>query len=195
MIGREDAGFSLLELLFAVSIAGTLTVIALPTAVGAMDDYRTRSAARYLAQQIALARAQAIDRAVYVGLKFDAVGSDYSFTFVADGNGNGIRITDVQRGIDLALTSADVLGWHFAGVSFGILPGVPDADGHPANGPDGVRVGTSRVLSMNPNGASSSGTLYVHGRDRQQYAVRVLGATGRVRLLRYDQSASRWIDQ
>ena len=61
-----------------------------------------------------------------------------------------------------------------------ILDGVPDADGQPANGSEGVRIGLSKVLAMNPDGTSSSGTLYMHGRERSQYAVRVFGATGRV---------------
>jgi prepilin-type N-terminal cleavage/methylation domain-containing protein len=189
------AGFSLVELLFAVAIAGTLTVMSIPSAIGAIDEYRARSAARYLAQQVALARAEAIERSVFVGLRFEATGSDYQFTFIADGNGNGIRTAEIPRGIDLPLSAADILAWHFPGVSFGILPGVPDADGTAVSSTDGVRVGTSRVLSMNPNGSSSSGTLYVHGHGRQQYAVRVLGATGRTRLLKFDQSTNRWINQ
>jgi prepilin-type N-terminal cleavage/methylation domain-containing protein len=195
MHASHRAGYSLLELLFAMSVAGTLTVIALPQAMGAIDEYRARSAARYLVQQLALARAQAIERAIYIGLKFEPTAADYSFTFVADGNGNGIRTSELQRGIDQALAPADELSVHFAGVSFGLLPGFPDADGHPGTGTDGVRIGTSHLLSMNPNGSSSSGTLYLRGRDRQQYAVRVLGATGRIRVMRYEESANRWIDQ
>ena len=67
---------------------------------------------------------------------------------------------------------------NFTGVTFGIVEGVPDADGQPAAGSDGVRVGVSRLLTMNPDGTSSSGTVYVRGRDRSQYAVRVLACDG-----------------
>jgi hypothetical protein len=34
----------------------------------------------------------------------------------------------------------------------------------------------------------------VHGRGRAQYAVRVLGATGRVRILRYDHTRRTWVE-
>jgi len=78
--------------------------------------------------------------------------------------------------------------------SFGILGGVPDADGRPAGGADGVRLGTSAILSMNGDGTATSGTLYVHGRQRTQYAVRVLGVTGRVRVLKFDFVTGRWAD-
>jgi hypothetical protein len=48
---------------------------------------------------------------------------------------------------------------------------------------------------MNPDGTSSSGTLYLHGRTRAQYAVRVLGVTGRIRTLRFDEPRGRWVAQ
>jgi len=184
----------MVELMLAVSIAGTVTAIAVPQAVHALDEYRTRAAAHYLAMRLADARIGAIKRSTYVGLRFDAVGADYRFTGVADGNGNGLRTTDVQRGDDPVIAAPDMLAWHFTGVTFGILAGLPDADGDPAGTSDGVRVGSSRLLSMNPNGSSSSGTLYVHGRGRVQYAVRVLGATGRVRVVRYDDGRRAWVE-
>ena len=188
-------GFSLIELLLVTAIAGTVTAIAIPAFLSGLDDIRTRAAARHLAQQLARARTEAIKQSTFVGLRFVPASTDYTITVVQDGNGNGIKTIDLQRGVDRAISEADVLGWHFRDVVFGILPGVPDADGQQVTSTDGVRVGTSRILSMNPNGSSSSGTLYVHGRERSQYAVRVLGATGRVRLLKYDVPRKRWIDQ
>jgi prepilin-type N-terminal cleavage/methylation domain-containing protein len=187
-------GFTILELLFVVAIAGTLTAIAVPQGLRALDDFRTRAAARYLAQRIADARLSAIRRSASHGLRFEPASPDYRVSLVADGNGNGLRTAEIQRGIDRPLTEPDLLGWHFPDVTFGIQDDVPDADGRPANGSDGVRVGASKLLSMNPDGTSSSGTLYVHGRARSQYAIRVFGATGRVRVLKYDYVRRRWVD-
>ena len=155
---------------------------------------RTRSAARYLAQRAIDARFAAIKRSTVTGLRFEAASPDYRITSVSDGNGNGLRTADLQRGIDRTPTEPERLDFHFPGVAFGILPGVPDADGQAANGSDGVRLGTSTLLSMNPDGTASSGTLYLHGRDRAQYAVRVLGTTGRVRVMKFDFVKGRWGD-
>jgi prepilin-type N-terminal cleavage/methylation domain-containing protein len=187
-------GFTILELLFVIAIAGTLTAIAVPQGLRALDDFRTRAAARYLAQRIADARLSAIRRSASHGLRFEPASPDYRVSLVADGNGNGLRTSEIQRGIDRPLTEPELLGWHFPDVTFGIQDDVPDADGRPANGSDGVRVGSSKLLSMNPDGTSSSGTLYVHGRERSQYAIRVFGATGRVRVLKYDYVRRRWVD-
>jgi len=188
-------GFTILELLFALAIAGTLTTIAVPQGLRGLDDFRTRAAARYLAQRLGDARLSAIKRSLAHGLRFEPATPDYRVTIVMDGNANGLRTFDIQRGIDRTLTEPDLLAAHFHDVVFGILDGVPDADGQPANGSDGVRVGASNLLAMNPDGTSSSGTLYVHGRERAQYAVRVLGVTGRVRVLKYDHVRRRWMDQ
>jgi prepilin-type N-terminal cleavage/methylation domain-containing protein len=188
-------GYTILELLFALAIAGTLTTIAVPQGLRALDDFRTRAAARYLAQRLADARLSAVKRSKAHGLRFEPSTPDYRITTVADGNSNGLRTSEIQQGVDRTLTESEQLAGHFRDVVFGILEGVPDADGQPASGSDGVRVGTSKLLSMNPDGTSSSGTLYVHGRDRSQYAVRVLGVTGRVRVLKYDLGRRRWMDQ
>jgi prepilin-type N-terminal cleavage/methylation domain-containing protein len=188
-------GFTILELLFTLAIAGTLTTIAVPQGLRALDDFHTRAAARYLAQRLGDARLSAIKRSLAHGLRFETGTPDYRFTTVMDGNANGLRTSDIEQGVDRTLTQPDLLGAHFRDVAFGILDGVPDADGQPANGSDGVRVGASKLLAMNPDGTSTSGTLYVHGRERSQYAVRVLGVTGRVRVLKYDHVRRRWTDQ
>jgi len=187
--------FTILELLFALAIAGTLTTIAVPQGLRALDDFRTRTAARYLVQRLGDARLSAIKRSKAHGLRFEVSTPDYRMTTVVDGNANGLRTSEIQQGVDRTLTEPEYLASHFRDVVFGILDGVPDADGQPANGSDGVRVGTSKLLAMNPDGTSSSGTLYVHGRERAQYAVRVLGVTGRVRVLKYDPGRRRWMDQ
>lgn len=192
--GGDREGFTVLELLFAVGIAGTLAAMAVPHSLRMLDDFHTRSAARFIAHRLANARFDAIRRASIHGLRFDAVDSDYRLTMVADGNHNGLRMTELQRGVDLTLSEGERLEAHFAGVSFGIHEGIPDADGAPAGSTDGVRTGVSKLLSLNPDGSASSGTLYVRGRGRSQYAVRVLGSTGRVRLLKFDLGKGRWID-
>ena len=191
---NRGAGFSLIELMLTVSIAITVAALAVPQALHALDEYRTRAAAHYVAMRIGEARMAAIKRSSSVGFRFEPVGADYRFTEVLDGNGNGLRSTDVQRGDDPAISAPDMLAWHFNGVAFGILEGVPDADGAPATSTDGLRLGSSRLLSMDPNGSSSSGTLYVHGRGRSQYAVRVLGVTGRTRVLRYLDGRRAWVE-
>lgn len=193
-LDTRSPGYTILELLFVIAIAGTVTTIAVPQGLRALDDFRTKTAARYLAQRLADARIAAIKRSTTVGLRFEPGSPDYRVSMVVDGNHNGLRTVEITRGVDVTVTPAETLDTHFGGVAFGILAGVPDADGQPAGSGDGVRTGASKLLSMNPDGTSSSGTLYVHGRDCSQYAVRVFGTTGRVRILKFDCALRRWTD-
>jgi hypothetical protein len=186
------AGVSLVELMLVLSMTATLVAIAVPQCMDSLDEFRTRAAAHYLAMRLADARMDAIKRSTRVGLRFEPVGADYRFTKVEDGDGDGLSTVDVERGTDPVVAAADMLAWHFTGVRFGILAGLPDADGLTGGTTDGIRLGSSGLLTMNPNGSSSSGTLYLHGRGRAQYAVRVLGATGRVRILHYVGARRTW---
>lgn len=186
-------GYTLTELLLAVSFIATMAGIAVPLASATVDHLRAAGAARYMAARIATIRFDAVRRAATVALRFDRAGEDYTFTTFLDGDSDGVRAADITRGIDTPLAAAERLRHQFPGTSFGLLPGTPDLDGGTSS-EDGVRIGSSSFLSTAPNGSATGGTLYIHGR-RSQYAVRVLGATGRVRLFVYDTGARRWIQK
>jgi prepilin-type N-terminal cleavage/methylation domain-containing protein len=190
---RPAAGFTLIEVLLVLAVTATTGTLGLAVGRSVMDEVRSGMAARYLESRIMYARLHALRRSARVGLRFEASGADYRFTEYVDGNGNGVRTADIAAGIDPPLSRTESLGHHFSGISFGLLPGVPEVESRsPAASPDGVRIGTSRILTLGPDGTATAGTLYVHGR-RGQYAVRVLGATGRARILRFDWRTGQWI--
>lgn len=186
------SGATLLEMIFALTLATTSAGVSVPVVSGAIDDMRAAMAARYVASRIGAARVDAVRRSDAVALRFEPVGSDYMFAAFGDGNGNGVRTADIRAGLDPAIASFERLQDRFPGVRFALMPDVPDADGHSGTGEDGVRVGTSRLLSMSSDGTASSGTLYIRGR-RQQYAVRILGVTGRTRMLQYHPGNRAWL--
>ena len=190
---RPQLGFSLIELLCAVALIAALAVISIPATSSATDDVRTAMAARYLEARIADARLRAVRRSARVALRFEPSGGDYAIAEYFDGNGNGVRSADITAGIDPPLGAPRTIGEMFPGVRFGLLPGIPPPeDDRSGDDRDGVRLGTGRLLSLSTDGTSSSGSLYLHGRHRQ-YAVRVLGATGRTRVLKFDRATDQWI--
>jgi hypothetical protein len=188
-----SGGFTAIELLLATAIAVTVVAVSVPLTVDATDRVHTGMAARYLATRIMDARMQAIRRSTRVALRFEPVGQDYRFAEYLDGNGDGVRTTDIAARVDPELVPRQALRDQFPHAAFGLLPGIPDIDGSRSSAfGDGVRIGTSRILTLGPDGTATSGTLYIHGR-RAQYAIRVLGATGRTRLLQFDQGARQWL--
>ena len=65
--------------------------------------------------------------------------------------------------MDVTLGVGARLSEQFPGVQFGLLPGVPDADGNSTADPDAVRIGTAHILTMSPDRTATAGTLYLHG--------------------------------
>ena len=191
---RATAGFTLLELLLSIAVGVAITTVSVPMTNQIVDEVRAAGAARYVAGRIMRIRLEAVRQSRAVALRFVKDGDDYIYTPYADGNGNGIRTADIQDGIDTPIGPPERIGDKFAGVRFVLDIGVPDVDGQKTTDPDGVRIGKPGILTMARDGTATSGTLYLRGRGGQ-YAVRVLGATGRTRMLMFARGAGAWRDQ
>jgi hypothetical protein len=187
----EECGLTLIELLLVVSLGVVMAGMALPVTDAALDDLHTGAAARYIAGLVLNDRMDALKRARSVGLRFEPSESDYVFEPYVDGNGNGVRTVDIRAGVDPSIGAGQRLSERFPGVHFGLQAGLPDADGVRSASTDGVRIGSARILATAPDGTATSGTLYLQGR-RAQYAVRVLGATARTRVLKFEPGPGTW---
>jgi len=128
---------------------------------------------------------QAIMRSTHVALQFEDRPSGITFRMFVDGNRNGVRTNDISAGIDVPVEAPVRLSDLYQGVAIAVSG---------AAGSDPVRLGTSNLLSFTPLGTSTSGSVFVRGRDGSQFAVRVLGATGRARLLQYVPRSGEWVD-
>jgi len=189
----HSRGYSLLEVLVAVAVMAIATGAVVPLAQGNLDRSRTSAAARYLAGRFADARFEAVKRSTFVAIRFVSTGEAYTLRAYADGNGNGVLTRDIDAGIDQPVTTAIRLDDHFPGVTFGICPGVTDLDpGQPLDASDPIHIGASTLLSFSPTGSSTSGTVFIRGQRATQFAVRVLGATGRVRVFEFGFGGGRW---
>ena len=187
------SGYSLIELAVTVGFVAAVAAIAVPAVEAGLDEARTASAARYLSARFADTRLEAIQRSTEVAMRFSRAGSGYTYAVYADSNHNGVLARDVQDHVDRQIRAEESLSHHFRNVDFGTLPGLPaiDAGGAPP-GNDPVRCGSSNSLSFGPLGTSSSGTVYVLGRSRSQYAVRVFGGSAKIRVYRFDWRSHRW---
>ena len=191
----SDTGYSLLELLMAMAILVIVGGAALPLAHASVDRTRAAGAARYVAGRMATARFEAVRRSAHVALRFVQQPDGYWLQTFVDGNRNGVLASDIAKGIDTPMTANEQLQHHFSGVQFGIYPGVTGITPGPFNTADPIQIGSSTLLSFSPNGSSSSGTVFLHGMRGNQFAVRVLGATGRTRVLEFSFSAGTWVSQ
>ena len=150
-------------------------------------------AARHVASLVHATRAEALKRGVHVALVFQSSSGGYRFAMFADGNYDGVRTADVAAGADRQVSAWVRIGDQFPGTAFGIIPGVADPDSGTTLSGSPLKIGGSSMLSFGPAGGATSGTVYLRGPASQQYAVRLLGATGRCRLLRFDFGERRWV--
>jgi prepilin-type N-terminal cleavage/methylation domain-containing protein len=186
-------GYSLLEMLMAITLMVIVGGAAIPLAHSSVDRSRAAGAAGYVAGRLTLARFEAVRRSAHVAIRFLAQADGYVLQTYVDGNRNGVRTSDIVRGFDVAITASERLGYHFTGVEFGIQSGVTGIDPGPFNTSDPIQIGSSTLLSFSPTGSSTSGTLFIRGNRGYQFAVRVLGATGRTRIFEFNVGGRTWL--
>jgi type II secretory pathway pseudopilin PulG len=186
-------GYSLVEVLFALTLLATLGGIAVPQLLATADHVRAAGAVRYLTTRLHQVRTEAVVRSKDVALQITQTSEGYSFATYLDGNGDGVRSYDIQNGTDPQLTRPERLSDHFSGVDFGALPELPSPDGSSAApGANPIKLGSSNILTFTPLGTSSSGSLYVRSKGNSQYVIRILGETGKTRVLRFDSRRRLW---
>lgn len=183
------AGLSLIEVLFALSLALAAAGAAMPAMIEIDRTLKLRGAAAFIRGYLQHARLEALTRSRAVGVRFQEAQGDWRIGSYADGNGNGIRNADIANGIDVGVDQEQAFSARCPSVRIARLDGVPDVSGG-AGGP-AVRFGASDIATFDSGGSSSSGSLYLTD-GRTQIAVTVTAATGRVRLRRWDPRLRVW---
>jgi hypothetical protein len=182
------------ELATVLGLVGTVTATTLPRLVVGLDDARVAGAARYVSSRLAEARMDAVKRSCEVALRVSVAGGHYSFSVYVDGNHNGVLTRDIQRGIDRQVLGPEKLSHNFRNVDFGVQPGIPPIEsGDAAPAGDPIKLGAGNSVSFSALGSATSGTLYITGPSGAQYAVRVFGATGKIRAYRFERRTGKWL--
>jgi prepilin-type N-terminal cleavage/methylation domain-containing protein len=200
---RGARGMSLLELLTAISVVGIASGITVASFERSVSATREAGAARAFTMRVRQTRLEAIQRSAGVALHFITSSPAPSFRAYVDGNGNGVRTREISSGIDPPLGPAAALDDGLGGVRFARAPDIPavgdDDDGAASGGRagdpgDAIRLGAAGLLSFAATGSGTSGTIYLRG-TTSQFAVRVYGPTGRVRLLEWNGHARVWLER
>ncbi len=194
MPGSPDArGFTLLELLFAVTLVVLLMAMSVAAVARELEQYRTVGAVRYIATRLQRARMDAVTHGANAAMRFTAAGGGFRYAVYGDGNGDGVRSADIEHGVDRLLLPPERLRDRFPGVDFGTLPGLPavDASSSPP-GADPIRLGAASMASFTPIGTSSSGSVYILGPHQTQFVIRLYGETGKTRVLLFNAILRRW---
>lgn len=192
---RSDArGVALIDVVASTALAVTAIAMAVPLVGRTLVREHALTGAHYLAGQAQHARFEALRRSTSVALQVLVVGERTSIRLFADGNGNGVLQRDIDRGLDPPLTEAEWLDVHAAGVSLRLNQDVADIGGAGslAKGDDPLRIGRTSLVVFSPLGGTTTGTLYVAATQGPQLAIRLYGATGRLRVLWFNDQTRQW---
>ena len=190
----DPRGAALIDIVVATSLCVVMVAIAVPVVGGTLERERTIVGAQYLAGQLLRARLDSLKRARSVAVRIEVVGNRTQFQLFADGNGNGVLQRDIDRGIDPPLTPLAWLDDQARDISLRVNQTIKDVAGTAsiAAGDDPLRIGNTALLTFSPLGSATNGTLYVAAHRGPQMAIRVFGATGRVRVLMFDAQTRLW---
>ena len=188
-------GYALIDVVVAVSLCVMLSVMAVPVVGGTLERERTIIGARYLTGQLQRARVEALKRGRSVAIRLEVLSDRTQWQLFVDGNGNGVLQKDIDRGVDPPLTPRSWLDADAGGIALRVNQTVRDISGSATieAGDDPLRIGNTSLLVFSPLGSSTSGTLYVAAHRGPQMAIRVFGATGRVRVLMFDAPTQQWL--
>lgn len=186
-----ERGVSLSEVLLVMFLLVTTTAIVTPTVTRLADAERLAAGASGLAAWLRESRHQAIFTGRTTGVVFQNVAGRWTVRRCTDANGNGLRTTEIASGVDQCTGDGRPVEEVWPGTTVGVDPGIPGPDGTPPSA-TAVRFGASGIASFSADGTGTSGTVFLRSAMNVQFAVRVAGATGRMRVLRFDPGSGGW---
>jgi prepilin-type N-terminal cleavage/methylation domain-containing protein len=175
---RQQAGFSLTELLVALGIMGSLAAMAMIQLGASQPVIKGDGAMRAVVSQMRNARELAIAQRRNMRLSFTLPGSVMVVREEVPGPATAVMSSALLEG----------------GVDFELISGVPDTpDGFGNGAPIDFGIVTNMKFTpdgtfVNQNGVATNGTVFLalSTVERSVHAVTIQGSTGRIRGYRWD---------
>jgi prepilin-type N-terminal cleavage/methylation domain-containing protein len=193
----SQRGFQLVELVVVLAVLAIGAFLFVPPFLSLSARLRVDVASHELATALNEARSLAVRHSAYVAVKFYPQDGRVSYACYRDGDDDGVRNVDIATGVDPQISPVRLIGHWQGRLGFGFPPGRPPRDpGDPSHRlsrlTDPIRFNDSDLASFGPLGTSTPGSLYLTDGRRELAAVRVLGMTGKVRVMRWDPDADAW---
>ena len=194
----SERGFELVDLLVATAVAAVSLLLTAPPLLRLCRSTTVELAADEIVGALREARAYAIRHQSNVGIKFRVEKDGGTlWALYLDGDGDGVRTADIDRGVDPLVAPFRSLGQFGATAKLGFPPGrVPRDPGNLrkrlTNLDDPIRFNNSDIASFSPVDGATPGSVYVTDGISRLLCVRIDNRSGRARILRWDRDLDRW---
>lgn len=195
---RHPEAYTIVDILMALTLLGLLVAIAWPRISMGFSVVRVRMAAGEVAGAMAEARIHAIRHQTKVALRFERLKDDtVTMTEYRDRDRDGVLSRDIERGVDTLEKASRRLSAFDGRVHFGFLYGeAPTEIGNPNRRiqrlMDPIRFGRSDMVSFNPAGTATPGSVYITDGYASLVAVRVDAMSGMISIWTYDKETELW---
>jgi len=192
---RNQRGASLAGALVTLTLCGIAATVAAANLASLRRSAALESSCRRLRTLVVRARTVAVASGRVTSLVMTRRPGGWRCYVARDGDGDGVHRRDLARGVDEVVSEVIRIEDRPAGL--GILRGVripdPSGRGRLRGDPDDpVRAGRGDILTFTPWSTATPATIYLtDGRSRMR-AVRVFGASARVRVLEWRVGWPRW---
>lgn len=192
----KQRAFNLIEMMTAMAIAGLILVLSMPHLQNGALGMSLRLAATEVSGVLSAARMYAQQKNVNVAVAFDVHDDQVTWTLYRDGNHNGVRRAEIQRGIDLPVGGPRNLAHFGRRIRFGFPPGKIREIGNPERlmdrSEDPIRFNQSDMASFSAIGSATPGTVYLTDGISRLSAVRVTNKSGKIVIWEYLNDLQQW---
>jgi len=190
------SGYSVTELLVVTAVTGLLVLAGVPLANDAARAAAMNRATAQVHGLLVRCRAVAVLHGRRCAVVFDReVGGSWQCFVAEDGDGDGVRRSDISSGEDTVV--GRVIAIAAGGAGPGILQdaSVPDPSGKGRLGGDlgdPIRAGRGNIISFSSRGTATPSSVYLTDNSRRMVVLRIYGGTGRINRLSWQRGWSGW---
>lgn len=193
---RPTRGITLPEVLTSLAILSLAAGLSASAAHVLAGMSSLRAASHEIASVFTQTRSRAIQRGANCGVKWIGLNGDLTLEIHDDGDGDGVRNDDIERGVDPLVFGPISVKNRWPKVTVGFLAGFTalDPKGNPVGDlSDPIRFGKSDIASFSPVGDCSPGSVWLGDGRTRQSLVRLSPATAAISIHEWAAARKSWI--
>ncbi|MEO8378569.1 MAG: GspH/FimT family pseudopilin [Acidobacteriota bacterium] len=188
---QKEKGQTLFELITVLSVMALVTVAGMQAIDAMKRRIALNSATSELRATIMYVRTLAMARDRNVAIRFRQERDAWTWTVYQDGDGDGVRNDDIDKGKDRQILPPRRFQYGPAGIGLPRDPLFdPMASGKLLSARSPVRFNTSMLCSFTRQGEVTNGSVVLSD-GTHATIVRVVGTTGRIQVLRWNGNVWR----